>query len=71
MAKPKAAKPIVHHPKHPGLKAKAMTVAEYEAKLGNAMYTRASTCTPIEINTRTSTCTLVGDYHACHTRFVC
>jgi len=34
MAKPKAAKPIVHHPKHPGLKAKAMTVAEYEAKLG-------------------------------------
>jgi len=34
MAKPAPAKPIVHHPHHPKAKANAMTVAEYEAKLG-------------------------------------
>jgi len=35
MGKPKAAKPMVHHPHHPGgIKANAMTAAQYEAKLG-------------------------------------
>ena len=35
MSKPAPAKPMVHHPKHPGgITANAMTVAQYEAKLG-------------------------------------
>ena len=35
MGKPKPAKPMVHNPHHPGgIKANAMTAAQYEAKLG-------------------------------------
>jgi hypothetical protein len=35
MGKPKPAKTMVHHPHHPGgIKANAMTAAQYEAKLG-------------------------------------
>jgi len=34
MAVPPPAKPMVHHPHHPGLKPNAQTAAEYEHKLG-------------------------------------
>jgi len=34
MSAPPPAKPMVHHPHHPGLKAKAQTASEYEQKLG-------------------------------------
>jgi hypothetical protein len=34
MSAPPPAKPMVHHPHHPGLKARAQTASQYESKLG-------------------------------------